>query len=246
MPKLHEIIAVTSGKKGDAEKAVTETYHLVQKPDLFDGLAKTYRPIDEGGENLPPESKHPQMNLKELVASAVKKWEELFDLTLTLDAGNQVAKGNVEVDGLKLEDVPVPTLLFLEKQLGDIKAFIGKLPVPDPAERWKLDASQGMLATDPVQTSRTKKLQKPIVLYPATDKHPAQTQLVTEDVLAGFWTTIKYTTRLSADLKAAMLDRVGKLLDAVKTARERANAIDVTKRKMGETLLTYIFNGALK
>ena len=143
------------------------------------------------------------------------------------DAGNQIAKADIEVDGVVLaKDVPVPTLLFLEKQFGDVKAFLEKIPVPDPAERWAHDSSSGLLATEPVKTGRTKKVQKPIVLFPATEQHPAQTQLITEDVLAGYWTTIRYTHRVSADKKSAALGRVGKLLDAVKVARERANSTD--------------------
>lgn len=53
-PKLCEVIAVASGKKGDVEKAVTEIYHKFQKPDLFDGLQRTYRPRTDDGESLPP------------------------------------------------------------------------------------------------------------------------------------------------------------------------------------------------
>ena len=72
----------------------------------------------------------------------------------------------------------------------DVKAFITKLPVPDPAEKWHYDSGQDCLATDPTQTARIKKVQKPIVLYDATEHHPAQTQLITEDVLVGDWTQI--------------------------------------------------------
>jgi len=163
---------------------------------------------------------------------------------LAVDAGNQVAKADIEVDGqVVAKDLPVPTLLFLEKQLSDVRAFLDKLPVPDPAERWASDSATGMLSTEPTKTGRTKKVQKPIVLYPATEQHPAQTQLVTEDVLAGYWTTIRYTHRMPADKKAAALDRVGKLLDAVKVARERANSVDVPKREIGTSVLGYVFDG---
>jgi hypothetical protein len=244
MPKLHEIIAVVSGKKGEAEKAVTEAYHLLQKPEFFDGLERTYRPLEDGGEKLPPESKRPQHAVRDLVAKARARWADLFDLTATLDAGNQVAKADVEVDGkVVAKDVPVPTLLFLEKQLQDVKTFVSKLPTPDPAEEWKPDPNQGTLAAAPVETHRTKKVQKAIVLYHATPEHPAQTQLVSEDVLAGYWKTTKYTTRVPAEEKAAMLARAQALLDAVKTARERANSIAVEKKKVGDGLLAYVFGG---
>lgn len=243
MAKLHEIVAVATGKKAEAQKYVTDAYHLLQKPDVFDGLRKTYQPLEEGGEVLPPESKNPQANLGKIVEGAKAKWEELFDLTLQLDAGNQVAKADVEVDGqVVARDLPVPTLLFLEKQLTDVRSFIEKIPVPDPAERWSPNANTGGLSTEPAKTGRTKKVQKALVLYPATEQHPAQTQLITEDVLAGYWTTIKYTDRVQADKKSTALARASKLLDAVKVARERANATDVPKKEMGGALLGFVFS----
>lgn len=247
MPKLHEIIAVGVGKKGEVEKAITDSYHILQKSDLFDAVQKTYRPAFEDGEKLPAEKKNAQQNLATLVKDVCGKWTSLFDITLTMDAGNQLARGDIEVDGgLVIKDVPVPTLLFLEKQLENMKAFVEKLPVPDPAEVWKADATQGLLATEPTETFRTKKVQKPVVLYPATPEHPAQTQLLQEDVVAGYWTTIKYTSRMPAELKSAMLNRVSTLLDAVKVARERANATQVEKKAMGAVLVEFVFGGMAK
>lgn len=246
MPKLHELVAVLTGKKGDAQKKVTDVYHKLDKPDLFDGLRKTYQPVAEDGEKLPSESKNPQVTVAKVIDDSVEHWMNLFDSTLMVDLGNQIAKGDVEVGGkVVAKDVPVPTLLFLEKQLGDVKAFLERLPTPDAAERWTHDAATGMLSTDPVQTTRTKKVQKAIVKYPATPEHPAQTEMVTEDVLAGYWTTIRYTTRVSADKKAAALKRVGELIDAVKVARERANTVDVPRREIGGGLLWFVFD-ALK
>ena len=246
-PKLCEIIAVVSGKKGEVEKEVTSTYHLFQKGELFDGITRTYRPRTEDGESLPSESKQPQLKAKDLVATASKRWAELFDLTLTLDSGNCVATADVEVDGKTYAHaVPVSTLLFLEKQLSNVHAFISKLPTPDPAEIWSHDAQQDMLATGVRQTARTKKVQKPLVLFPATPEHPAQTQLVTEDVIAGDWSQTLFTTRIPAQKRNEMLERVSKLQDAVKVARERANGIEVDKKKMGESLLGFVFGDLAK
>ena len=246
-PKLCEIIAVVSGKKGEVEKSVTGVYHTFQKPELFDGLSRTYRPRTEDGEQLPSEGKQPQLRAKDLIAEGCKKWIELFDLTLTLDSGNCEAKSNVEVDGqVVCVGVPVSTLLFLEKQLSNIHAFVSKLPTPDPAEVWVYDQQQDMLTTAVRQTARTKKVQKPLVLFPATKEHPAQTQLVTEDVVAGDWSQTLFTTRIPADEKNRMLERVTKLQDAVKVARERANSIEVEKRKMGEAFLGFVFGSLAK
>ncbi len=246
-PKLCEIIAVVSGKKGEVEKAVTEAYHKFQKGDLFDGLTRTYRPRTEDGEALPPENKQPQLKAKDLIAEASGKWAELFDLTLTLDSGNCEAASDVVVDGTPvLTAVPVTTLLFLTKQLDNIHAFVSKLPTPDPAEVWSFDNQQDMLATGVRQTVRTRKVQKPLVLFPATPEHPAQTQLITEDVAAGDWSQKQFTTRIPAKDRNEMLARVDKLRDAVKVARERANGIEVDKKTMGSQVLSFVFGDLAK
>jgi hypothetical protein len=247
MPKLNEIIAIASGRKGDVQKAVTDAYHKIQKEGLFDGLSRSYKPRTEDGERLPPEQKFPQLRVRDLIADASARWADLFDVTLTLDQGNCLAKADIVVDEQVLaKDVPVTTLLFLEKQLAEVRTFVGKLPVPDPSERWHYDSGQDALATEPSQTARTKKVQKPIVLYDATEHHPAQTQLITEDVIVGDWTQILYTARVPAQEKNAMLERVDKLQDAVKIARERANGIEVQKKKCGEALLGFVFGPTVR
>lgn len=246
-PKLCEIIAVTSGKKGEVEKAVTDSYHRLQKGELFDGLSRTYRPRTEDGEQLPAEGKQPQLHVRDLIAEACDRWVELFDLTLTLDHGNCQARADVEVDGKAVaRDVPVTTLLFLEKQLANVHAFVSKIPTPDPAEVWTYDAGQDLLVTRERQTARTKKVQRPLVMYDATKEHPAQTQLITEDVVAGDWSQTLFTTRMPAREKNAILERLAKLRDAVKVARERANGIEVDKKQVGEALLGYVFGAPAK
>lgn len=248
MPKLHESIAVLSGKKAEAEKRITEIYHRVQKPELFDGLQKTYQPLEEGGEQLPPESKLPQAVLRDEVARARKIWAELFDAVLAVDAGNQKAKADLIVDGrVVVKDVPVPTLLFLEKTLdAQVETLVEKLPVPDSAEKWTPDPVKGYLATEQLKTSRTKKVPKVITLAKATDKHPEQAQLVHEDVQAGLWSTVKYSTKIEASQKEELLARIAKLKDAVKVARERANATEVEAPRMGEEIFKYLLAGYLK
>jgi hypothetical protein len=50
MAKLNQIIAVLKGIKSRDTKTVSELYHAAQKPDLFNGFSKNYRPINEEGE----------------------------------------------------------------------------------------------------------------------------------------------------------------------------------------------------
>lgn len=244
-PKLNQIIALVAGRKADAAKVVTELYHVLQKEGLFDGISRTYKPRADDGETLPPESKMVQKKVSDLITTATGAWSELFDLTLTQDSGNCLARADVEIDGKTiLKEVPVTTLLFLEKQLNDVATFISKLPVPDPAYKWEHDERQDCLATLPSQTVRTKKVPKSFVKYEATKEHPAQVEVFHEDIVVGDWTTILYTGRMSAQEKNEILQRVKKLQDAVKVARETANASEVEKQKMGEALFSYLFGGS--
>lgn len=248
MPRLHEIVALANGKKAEMTSAVTEAHKQAQKGDLFDGIQRTYRPLDEEkGEKLPPENKNPQADLRELVNDAAVLWANLFDLVATVDSGNSLASADIVVDGKTLaKNVTVPTLLFLKKQLTDVKTFITKLPYPDPAEQWTFDENRNMLATEPVETHRSKKVPKVIVKYPATTEHPAQTEMLQEDVLVGYWKTIKFTSRIPSSRRVAMLAQVDKLLDAVKVAREQANMTEVKRMTIGRELLSTIFGDLLK
>jgi hypothetical protein len=241
-PKLNQVIAVAAGRKADVAKVVTELYHALQKESLFDGISRTYKPRAEDGESLPSESKHIQKRSKELIKEATDAWTELFDITLTQDRGNCVTKADIVVDGkVIVRDVPVTTLLFLEKQVHEVATFVSKLPVPDPASVWEYDQRQDCLATAPTQTVRTKKVPKAFVKYEATKEHPAQVEVFHEDVIVGDWTTILYTGRISAREKNEILVRLKKLQDAIKVARETANSIEVEPQKMGEALFQLIF-----
>lgn len=243
MPKLNQINALVTGRKSDTEKTVTEIYKLLQKDGLFDGRNRTYKPHDEeNGERLPSEVQRVQQKATDLIAQATTKWTELFDLTLTQDTANQSAKADVTVDGkVILKDVPVTTLLFLEKQLNDVETFVSKLPTPDPSEEWEFDPNTDQLKTRPMTTMRTKKVPRNHVKAEATKEHPAQVEVYYEDIQVGTWTQILYTGRVSAQERNGMLQRVKKLKDAVKLAREQANLLDVQERKIGSDVFRFVF-----
>jgi hypothetical protein len=242
MPKLNQIVAVVAGKKTRTEQEFGELNKTAQKADLFHGLVRTYHPSEDGGEQLPGESKFPQKNVNDVIASARTVLTGIMDAVATQEYGNTEAKADVVVNGNPvLKDVPVTVLLYLEKQLNDLRTFVGNLPTLDPAERWVKNEQTGEYVTEPAKTIRQRKVQKPLVLYPATPEHPAQTQLITEDVFAGTWTVVKQATVLSATDKKAMLGRILDLQDAVKVAREEANSIEVGDKHIAAPVLKYIF-----
>ena len=110
----------------------TELHKATQKPALMNGFQKTYQPRDEDGETYPPEHQKVQYNRSDVIKRVSELLAELFDITATKDWANCSAKADVVVDGKPLlKEVPATYLLFLEKQLNDLRTFVGKIPVLD-------------------------------------------------------------------------------------------------------------------
>ncbi|MEU8384389.1 hypothetical protein [Streptosporangium sp. NPDC048865] len=239
--KLNQILAVEKGVKSDTQRKVTDAYHTIQKNALLSGLSRTYQPVDDEGERLPPESTRVQVQGEELLKQVGAALTRLFDVTATKDWANCSARADVKVDGSTLlEDVPVTYLLFLEKQLVDLHTFVAKLPVLDAAETWTLDQSTDCWRTEPVKTTRTKKVPRNHVKAEATDKHPAQVEVYHEDVVVGFWTKVTFSGAVPQKRVNELLERVGRLQNAVKFAREEANGTEITYQRVGEKVLGYL------
>ncbi|MFF3849101.1 hypothetical protein [Streptomyces sp. NPDC002328] len=242
MAKLNQIIAVEKGVKSKSFQDITAAHHKVQKPALLSGISRTYQPKDEEGEQLPPESTRVQLKAEEVLREMSASLTRLFDVTATKDWANCTARADVTVEGRTiLSQVPVSYLLFLEKQLTDLHTFVKKLPVLDAAESWTLDPSTDWWKTDPVRTIRTKKVPRNHVKAEATEKHPAQVEVYYEDVPIGYWTTVKFSGALPARRVNELVDRVEKLQQAVKFAREEANGVEITDQRVGDAVFGYLF-----
>lgn len=242
MAKLNQIIAVEKGVKSKAYSEITELNKLIQKPQLFNGFSKTYDKKDEGSEDLPAEKARVQYSVEDILKSVERSMSELIDTTARKDYTNCEAKADVVVDGkVIVPKAPVSFLLFLEKTLTDLKTLVGNLPILDEAESWKFDTEAQLYKSDSIKTHRTKKVQKPIVLYDATDKHPAQTQLITEDVIVGYWNTIKMSGAMTKLDKSLLSEKVETVLKAVKEAREAANVQEeVSVPKIASNLFDFL------
>lgn len=242
MTKLNQILAVEKGEKTTLSKAIDQAYHNLQKSPLMVGIARTYRPKDEDGDQLPPESTKLQLNAEQVLVSAVQAFSKLFDVTFAKDATNTRAMADIKIgETVLVQNVPVTYLLFLEKQLTDIKTLISKVPTLDPTETWHYDENVSAYANEPSETTRTKKIPRNHVKAPATDKHPAQVEVYHEDVVVGFWKTVKFSGAVPLRRVQQLSGRVDVLLKAVKFAREEANNTEVVEVPVGETLLGYIF-----
>jgi hypothetical protein len=240
--RLNQIIAIEKGVKADALRTLTDLHRRSQTLPILTGIARTYLPKDDDGDQLPPESTRVQVRLDDVLTEMATALTRLFDVVATKDNTNRFATADVIVGGeTLLTDVPATTLLFLEKQLDDIATFVRKLATLDPAEAWNWDAARNCWATTPTQTTRTKKIPRNHVKAEATDKHPAQVEVWTEDVVVGYWTTTKFSGALPASRVVELANRVTALREAVKKAREEANVTEARDVAIGAKIFGYLF-----
>ncbi|ONH24790.1 hypothetical protein [Pseudofrankia asymbiotica] len=242
MTKLNQIVAIEKGVKARAAREFADLQGSAQKDALLAGISRTYLPRDEEGDQLPPEGTKVQVRVEDVLTQLSGVLTRLFDVVATKDIANRAATADVTVDGVTLlRDVPVAYLLFLEKQLADLQAFLAKLPVLDPAEDWAWDPAAGVYRTPTTKTLRSRKVPKVLVKYEATEHHPAQTEVFTVDEPVGEWSTVKFSGALPADRRRQLVDRVVALAEAVKVAREAANQFEVTDQTVGRQVFDYLF-----
>jgi len=245
---LNQIVAIEKGQKTRSNEAITKAYQLLSSsPELLVGLTRIYTPLTDGPEHqLPAESKKVQVRADEVLEAIADEFARLINITATKDWANTAAVADIVVDdSVILHDVPVTHLLFLEKQLVDLHTVISKLPRLAITEDWSYDTNRGVYITEPVDTVRNVKIQEPLTLAQATDKHPAQVQLITKDVPAGTWSTVKLSGAMPADTITVLLERVEALQKAIKFAREQANMLEVTNITDGDVLLNYVMDGTI-
>lgn len=245
--KQHQLIAIVSGRKPLVQKTITDLYQKLGAEASFNGLHRVYQPVNEEGEQLPPESKRTINSVQEMIDGFKDSLAPMIDLVASQDETNRDALAQLRAEQgvgvLVIENLPVTTLLYLEKQLTDVRTFISKLPVLPPTRSWTWDASNERYVAEPEMTTRTKKTLRNHVKAPATEHHPAQVDVYTEDVVEGHWTKVDFSTAIPASRKKEMTERVNALIESVKSAREKANEIEVSQRQIGQDLLDYVFGG---
>ena len=241
--KLNQVVAIERPTKQRVERSNTDIYHAMQKPDLYEGHYKKYEPLEAGKETFPPDAKHVQQNAVTNLQEVAKNLVELFDISIQRDVANCQAKADITVDGTVLaKDIPITFLMFLEKELNALNTVLNTIPTLDPAESWTFDGGTGMHKTAPRQTIKTAKVQEALVLYPATDKHPAQTQLISVDKIVGNWEAIRISGAAPAPYKKKLQERIQSLLRAVKCAREEANTTQAPEKPVGQKLMDWVFS----
>lgn len=244
---LHQLIAVQRGIDEETAKTLGMVKHMFSiggDADPLTGLSRVYQPKDEGGEELPPQSRRVQITAAELISRVGESLTKMFDVKFAREEGNCNARANVTVDGQSiLTDVPVGYLMYLEAQVGQIVFLIDQIPTLNPADDWSDSAPglrDGVWQSAERKTAVPKRTPQVQVLYDATKEHPAQVRPYETEVTVGWWTTTKYSGQMDPKVAQEMRARAVKVQEAVRKAREQANRLEVTDRSAGP-LISFIF-----
>jgi hypothetical protein len=231
--KLFELLVVDGQLKTQAEqtrKDLQKTF--ADKRHLFEEKIKTFTSNEENAPTVTEE----QSSIQTTVASELRWLADLWGKAI--DTGYQIAHGNVGAradvmldDGtVILRNVPALGLLELNTRMGEFQELLKAVPTLDPAKGFAPDEQRGkgyFKARD-VRKPRTKKTQEPIVLYPHSPEHPAQTQLVPVDKVIGTIAEQEWSGLITPSRKADLLERVEAVRRAMKAALHRANATELT------------------
>lgn len=248
LAKLHELLAVEGNLENQANKCRTELAGTFDKKKHHFGEKRiTFTANTEGAQPVTEEQSDIQTTVQKEIAWIVGIVAKSIDASHHIDIANTQAVADVvtEDGATVLKGVPATSLLQLEKRLKEIHELIVAVPTLDPAKGFQPDPQRekGIFKAREVSKNRTKKHQRPLELSPATDKHPAQVQLITEDIPVGTILEQEWSSLITPAMKSDILDRCDILLRAVKRARARANELDldVAGNKIGKTLLDFVF-----
>ncbi len=248
MTKLHELLAVDGNLDGQSTKTQQELKKTFEgKRHLFEEKLVTFTAKEEGAKAITEAQSDIQTTVAQEVAWIVPIIAKSIDASHHIDLANTLARADVITeDGTTvLTGVPATSLLQLEKRLKAIHELAVSIPTLDPAKGFQQDDQRpkGHFKAREISKSRTKKIQRPLEMSPATDKHPAQVQLITEDVAVGTILEQEWSSMITPAVKADIIDRCDILIRAVKKARAKANEqeVDVTSAKIGKKLLEFVF-----
>lgn len=248
MSKLHEVLAVDRDLENTAGKIINEAVKtFTKKTDHFRGATKSLRMFDENRkqeESGQEESRAMSTTVNDKLDYVAEHLARHIDCSAQKEATNQEARATVEIDGKPfIENAPATLLLSLENKLNMWRKMYETLPTLDPHITWEEDKTAGKnvyRAKDDIVKHKTEKTIKPIVMYEATAKHPAQIEKVSVDVPIGDFVTRQWSGMITPAKKSDMLGKIDKLLTEVKRARQRANSVEVKKFDIGTKIFNYI------
>jgi len=251
MSALHEVLAVDRDLENTAKKIVDEAITTFSKrADHFMASIKQLHMFDDARK----QEEAGQEEVKALTTTVEAKLDYVaehlvkhIDCTTEKEMTNTVASSTVHIDGKEFTcTLPATLLLAMETRLAQWRKMYEAIPTLQPGIEWEIDESQGKgvyKAKEPETKWKTEKTIKAVVLYDATDKHPAQIEKVSQDVPVGNYITTRWSGMISPAAKSELLKRIDKLTQEFKKARMRANEESTIKVELGKKIMDYINYG---
>jgi hypothetical protein len=248
MPKVHELLAVQSNLVGQSTKLRGELINTFEKKrHLFEETRKTFTPLGEEGGVTVEEQKDIQTTVVDEINWICKHLVKSLDVAYQVDLANTLAKADIvtETGEVLVKNVPATALLQLEKRVNEIKELISAIPTLDPTKSFTLDpdhSKSGVFKAREITKIRKQKVKKAFELSKATDKFPANVQMIDEDVPVGKILEQEWSSLITPAIKADLLGQVEILYRAVTSARSKANDYSVEgTQKIGAALLEFVF-----
>jgi hypothetical protein len=236
MAVLHELLAAEKTVTNARDRLAEDTDNKFRKAEnYFVGGTKTLELIGDDPSNKQVEAA--ARADKELATTVVATldyylgyWAKAESLLAQKNITNTIALSHLSFRGKVIaENVPVDELMGLEVRLTDFRKLALLIPTLDASRAWAVDASAQQPGTWksilPTVTTKTEKIEFPVVLAPATVQHPAQVKVSTGDKVVGTFTTQHLSGATTAIQKANLLSVIDDLIIEVKSARVRANSV---------------------
>jgi hypothetical protein len=169
---------------------------------------------------------------------------DVVDLEVQREVGNSTPSAcqPITVNGVTFS-LPPNAITGLMKRLIEFRQAVEKMPTRDGTRIWNHadDGRGGVYITDKAEVAeKTEKVMVPVVLSPATDKHPAQVQAIQKDVVVGHYEKLVLSSAPTVVEKSAMLANIDKWVSALTVARQTANEVEVPDFKIGVALFNDI------
>lgn len=243
--KLYEILAVEGDLEGVYKKTLEKTSKVfTDEVNMFFGAVRTVEWFEEGHPPQPAEYQELTKTVSGELLQQKKAVIRYFDVWLQKERTNQEAFADIIIEGnVIVHNLPATFLLGLENRLRKIKDVYMKIPTLPPSVKWEEDTTKGKgiyRRVNPEEVLKTEKIFKVQVLYEATKEHPAQVDKISETKSIGIKRKEVWTSVLAPAEKISLIEKINKLLLAVKQARQRANSATVVGDTVGEELFDYI------
>ena len=250
MTKLHELLAAQETPTKAANVVAEDTLKKFKNVEhFFSGEEVALQMIEQSAANEAIES---QAKVSKPVVTTVYDtleynlgiWAKAEDVQYQKNQTNCTATGTVMWNGVPfLIGLPVDELLGLESRLVKLKELIAAAPTQDASLNWvpapEINAHVFKLR-EPLKTTKTEKTPFPFEKSPATDKHPAQVEIMTKDAVVGTFSKMKFTGTCTAVQKSDAIVLIDDLLIEIKQARMRANETVAVSDKIAAKIVNLI------